>query len=313
MEITVSKTSVVDRLAQTVADYVYENGFKRIVLVALAIAAFFGSLGFYKAAGGIQFVLIVISYIGLCMVILLLLLDRRISMPESWRKSELLNSYIRRVYTEQSTSSSLFRYLEWDEEVYINEKGDAELYRWCTIRAGDQPVPAIWSKCIKTTAEQSDRSTTPVVEVSEFHHVDGDGSIVVIPPGKRELGARLLATQAWGEDAGEHIAYAHLDEILPANEIVRVRFHFKWPGFSGYLFATGTERMYWKFGKDVERFTSMLKFSPGCEASSFRVSKFGTPESVTKAKQANGEMWIGFGPHRPPTADKFGFRLDTGA
>lgn len=306
--ITSKTDTLVDALAQRIADYAYDNGFKKLVWIPIGLVTFLGAFGITAKSDGLRFTTIVIGYVTLCLVILILLLDRRVRRRENRRKSILLNKYMDRVYLEQAESRDLFEYLEWDEEVFIAPDGSAEIFRWCTIQVGTRAIPAIWSKCIQTDS-QDDNShrKEPIVKCASFHETPSSESATA----NKEVGARLLVTHHW-RGRGEQIAYAHFDEPLEPGEVIRVVFHFSWPQFSEHLFEQGFEQMYWKFGKMVHAFRATLTFDARCQTEKFRISPFGTDKSVNAKRRPNGEFTIWYDTFRPVRGHKFGFRVDTG-
>ncbi len=311
-KVTKKSESWVDYLAQKIADYTYENGFKKLFFIPVGLATLLGAFGVLKDSGGLRIATILIVYLTLTLIIIVLLLDMRIRRRDSRKKSILLNRYTDRAYLEQVQSADLFEYLEWDEEIFIAPDGTAKIRRWCTIKVGTKAIPVIWSKCIKTdAADNSSNPEVPTVRCTGFHGPILQGGHL-INKADRQPGARMLTTQHWGV-RGEQIAYAHFDDPLEPGEIVRVSFEFDWPKFSEQLFSDGSERMHWKFGKKVHTFCAKLTFEPKCNGKEFRISPYGAVPEPQIDVRADGQVTILYEPFSPPRSDKFGFKIDTGS
>ncbi len=295
-------TSLIDVLAQGIADYAYANGYKKLALYPMGLAGFLAALGFVSGSDGIRYTTVLVLIVTLTLVILVLLLDRRVVRRVNMTKSRVLNHYVAQITESQQSNPQLFETLIWDEDVTISDNGDTIIYRWFTIRNGQTPLRALWSKCHKTIHDHDkvDRLPKPDIRAHSF---------VVDEHGARELGPRLLVTHQW-DGPGKQIAFVHFDREVKPLEEVRFRLSWNWPGYCETLFEGNSESIDWTFRKKVHLLKVNVHFERNCRATNLTVAPLGGYGVPVKVKSPTGTVDLQYSLNDPPLDETFGFVID---
>ncbi|WP_074341827.1 hypothetical protein [Mycobacteroides abscessus] len=308
--------STFDRAAQGFANYVHDNGLKKAMLIPFGVAPVLVAVGVLPVGGALLKILVFIGgFLFYAGIFILLLRERQILKLKSRQKSEVLNRYMNTVHETQN-NPNYFKYLEWDQEISIEQDGSAEIFRWCTVQAGPEPVDAIWAKTVKTfgSTRRQDKNRPKSVNCEYFHAKDQTNlEDLVISPENRKFGAGALITEAKQTlaDGEESTIYAYFIEPLAPGGVVRLCFHWRWPRFAEKLLQTGNESMRWSLRQPANIFRMKMSFDKKCNGSTFRITPFNESEAPQMVTHADGRTEILLRMESTEAGYKFGFILDT--
>lgn len=305
--------SLIDLLAQAIANYTYEHGIKQVLLTPLTICTVLVAVGVVPAtASSARATIIVICWIISIALIAALLLERQSRNLEDYQKSKVLNMYTDRLLARQRESPGYFKYLELDEYIVVSADHSVEIHRYCTIEATADAIPAIWSLVSKAGLTDEGRSkAVPKFSCRTFR---GDPAKTyptgVITPQERIHGGSMVHTFHKLSD-NSYVGYAHLDTPANKGEIVHVYFKWTWDNFCEELFDTGREVMYWRIHQYVESFRARMRFEKGCGTSTFSTSPHGGT-SATIIRMPDEAIEYVLEIDQPTPSHRFGFVVDTG-
>lgn len=293
---------LIEGLAQLVQDQAYTYGYKRILGIPTGILAFLGTFGIFSGHNGIEWAVVVFFLIYPWLIIVILLLDRRLAKRSNRTKSRVLNQYTERLTESQQSNPELFEIVEWCEEVEIRRNGDARIFSWLTIRNGDSPIRAFWSRRNKEIDDNNKamKLSAPDVKVHDFR-VDASGT-------KKE-GKRLMVTHEW-DKPGRQIAFVHFDQEVSPKELIRLRIEWDWPKYYDDLIEDNNTPFYWTFRRKVERLDVQVNLSRRLRTSGIATSPIGLEMLPTVSQPPRGCIHLHYKLEEPPVNQQFGFHLD---
>lgn len=292
----------IEGLAQLVQDQAYTYGYKKILGIPTGIVGFLGIFGMFSGHNGIEWAAIIIFLIYPWLIIIILLLDRRLAKRNNRTKSRVLNQYTEQLTESQHSNPDLFEIVEWCEEVDIQRNGDARIFSWLTIRNGNSPIRAFWSRRNKEIYDNSKamKLPQPDVKVHDFH-VDAHGT--------RKEGKRLMVTQEW-DKPGRQIAFIHFDREIYPKELLRLRIEWNWPRYYDDLIEGDSAPFYWTFRRKIEKLDVQINLDRRCRATSITASPISLEVRPTVSQPPRGGIHLHYKLDDPPVNQKFGFYLD---
>jgi len=250
----------------------------RLALIPISAIVALGSVGIISDTRALLIAAVVgVIFVSLCVIAYEAMEVRRLRRSLAER-NRVLYQLAEEMFVPRA-NSHVTRL--WDQNISINENGDAVSERWQTIQVGESGMgwfSANFYKADQYAMSARDRSR---VRASAYD-----------VNGVKDVGVKLDTFESW---TGNHCRMiVRFKDRLSANEVFTILVRLVWPGWFKELLAGDKDIMEWTSGTGaIDRLVATISFSSDCKvADRMRVTPHRGSLAPTLHKQSDGSLVI---------------------
>lgn len=268
-------------LADWIESLVRDRKLRWLIAIPATIASIVLAIGILGQFGEVVNITLLASTIFLLAVVMILALARRYMRGQAIRSSKVVSRYADAIFQNQQSNPHYFTIEKWHESQFVGKRGDTSIVREIHIKAGANPVPAVWARASRSTEQHLSAQIKDDIKV-EARYINGDDTD----------GTRLVCTHSWESEKGIRIT-VFFDQELEPGSTASIRLFISWPRYSADLLDKEPSKEYWKFHRAIDELNTTITYSKSFAPNGVRVTPLAGSSAPTVQKgRADGSTSV---------------------